>query len=140
MSVELLDNASECMSFIHEKAAEGLKAVAEDIAEQYRANIANTLNTTGVSTGAAADGVKVEMSGEGMDSVARVGALAVYMRIHEFGGVITPKSAPYLVFQTADGEWVTTPSVTMPARPTLRPAAMMVLPRAGHDFAMGAGG
>jgi HK97 gp10 family phage protein len=43
-------------------------------------------------------------------------------KIHEFGGVIKAKNKPYLVFTTEDGEWHTVKSVTMPARPYLRPA------------------
>jgi phage gpG-like protein len=43
-------------------------------------------------------------------------------RIHEFGGVIKAKNKPYLVFKTEDGEWHTVRSVTIPARPYLRPA------------------
>ena len=46
----------------------------------------------------------------------------VYARIHEFGGVIRPKTANALRFQTKDGNWVITQSVTIPARPYVRPA------------------
>ena len=52
---------------------------------------------------------------------AFTGTDKIYARIHEFGGVITPKTAKALHFQI-DGHWVTTRSVTMPARPYVRPA------------------
>ena len=42
----------------------------------------------------------------------------IYAAIHEFGGVIKAKNAP----KTKSGDWVRTKSVTIPARPYLRPA------------------
>lgn len=45
----------------------------------------------------------------------------VYGPIHEFGGTITAKRAPFLVFQV-DGQWVRVRSVRIPARPHWRPA------------------
>lgn len=51
-----------------------------------------------------------------------VGTDLEYARIHEFGGVIKAKNAPYLKFQTADGAWHSVKSVTMPPHPYLRPA------------------
>lgn len=54
------------------------------------------------------------------------GEKAPYMPIHETGGVIVPRSKPYLVFKTASG-WVSTKKVTMPRRPYLRPSALEAL-------------
>lgn len=45
----------------------------------------------------------------------------VYAKIHEFGGIIVPRRAPYLVFKV-NGKTVRTKRVVMPARPYLRPA------------------
>ena len=45
----------------------------------------------------------------------------IYAKIHEFGGVITPRGKKNLAFQV-DGQWVFTKKVTIPARPYLRPA------------------
>lgn len=45
----------------------------------------------------------------------------IYAKIHEFGGVITPKTKKRLAFQI-DGKWVFARKVTIPARPYLRPA------------------
>ena len=51
------------------------------------------------------------------------GSAAVpYARIHEEGGVIRAKRAPYLVFRSGKG-WVKRKSVQMPKRPYLRPSA-----------------
>ena len=54
--------------------------------------------------------------------VVVVGTNVEYAAIQEFGGTITAKNAPNLVFQTADGEWHSVPSVEIPAQPYLRPA------------------
>jgi HK97 gp10 family phage protein len=46
----------------------------------------------------------------------------VYAKIHEFGGVIKARNKPFLAFQVDGGDWVFTKSVTIPARPYMRPA------------------
>lgn len=43
-----------------------------------------------------------------------------YARIHEWGGIIVPKTADYLVFKTADGAWHKVKQVTIPERSYLR--------------------
>jgi len=47
---------------------------------------------------------------------ARVSTGVKYARIHQLGGEIVPKSAPYLCFRIGD-RFVKTKKVTMPARP-----------------------
>lgn len=42
---------------------------------------------------------------EGLLSFVLGAESPVYSTIHEFGGTIRAKSAPWLVFMTADGEW-----------------------------------
>lgn len=61
---------------------------------------------------------------EGGNSIEGViGSNVIYARIHELGGVIRPKTpGGKLRFQTKEGAWVTTDSVTIPARPYLAPA------------------
>lgn len=69
-----------------------------------------------------------------------IGTNIIYARIHEFGGIIKAKNAPYLVFQAGYGtkvfskkggllkrpqemtRWVRVKEVTMPSRPFMRPA------------------
>jgi len=58
----------------------------------------------------------------------------VYALIHELGGVVKPVRAKALRFQV-DGQWVIAQSVTIPARPYLRPSADMNYPRLGHNIA-----
>ncbi len=45
-----------------------------------------------------------------------------YVFQREFGGVITAKNAPYLVFRTKDGQWHKCKSVNQPAHPYMAPA------------------
>ena len=55
-----------------------------------------------------------------MKSVYEVGTNVIYAAIQEFGGTITPKNGPFLVFMI-DGELVFARQVTIPARPYMRP-------------------
>lgn len=52
-----------------------------------------------------------------------------YARIHELGGVIVPVKAQALKFQLPDGSFRLVKSVTIPARPYLRPAADAIYPQ-----------
>jgi len=45
----------------------------------------------------------------------RVGSPVVYAAIHEYGGIIRPKNAKFLMFQI-NGTWIRTKQVTMPKR------------------------
>lgn len=47
-----------------------------------------------------------------------------YARIHEKGGVIRARNAPYLVFKTPDGSWHSVKRVRIPPRPYLAPALL----------------
>lgn len=60
------------------------------------------------------------------DWTAEIGTNVRYAAIHEFGGVIRPKTANFLKFQVEDGSWVYTKKVTMPQRPYLAPALQKV--------------
>lgn len=53
---------------------------------------------------------------------AHVGPCVIYGAIQEFGGVVKATNAPFLVFQTKDGNWVRTKEVYIPAHPYLTPA------------------
>jgi HK97 gp10 family phage protein len=50
------------------------------------------------------------------------GTDVIYAAQREFGGTITAKNAPYLVFKTEDGRLVRVRSVTQTAKPYMRPA------------------
>jgi len=63
----------------------------------------------------------------------RVGSPVVYAAIHEFGGIIRPKNAKYLVFQI-DGKWIRTKKVTMPKREWLSKSLMDVKPQIERIF------
>lgn len=59
-------------------------------------------------------------SGTTLEGGAAGGAGVPYAKIHEFGGVITAKTAPYLTFRTLDGRWHKVKSVVMPERSYMR--------------------
>ena len=54
-------------------------------------------------------------------ATAEVGTGVEYARVHEYGGVVKPLHAKMLHF-TVDGQDVFAKSVTIPARPYMRPA------------------
>ena len=56
------------------------------------------------------------------ESRVTVGSNLPYAPVHEFGATIRAKRAPFLRFKTLDGKWHSVKSVTIPARPFLRPA------------------
>jgi len=60
-------------------------------------------------------------TGSGMQVIAYVGTDLEYAKIHEYGGIIKAKNAPYLTFQTKDGSWHRVKQVQIPARPYFRP-------------------
>lgn len=59
--------------------------------------------------------VKMDVKQAGTKITGRVGSPVVYAAIHEFGGIIRPKNAKYLVFQI-DGRFIRARQVTMPKR------------------------
>lgn len=67
--------------------------------------------------------------------VGLFGSEVEYAGIHEFGGVINAKNAKYLRFKTFDGSWHSVKSVTIPARPYLKPAAEKEQPRIAEMLA-----
>lgn len=62
-----------------------------------------------------------------------VGPTIVYAAIQERGGTILPKRGPFLAWRTADG-WRRARSVTLPARPYMRPAVTDSIPRIRQIF------
>ena len=59
--------------------------------------------------------VKSDVRQTGDTVSGRIGSPLVYAAIHEFGGIIKPKNAQFLVFQI-DGQWIRTKQVTIPKR------------------------
>lgn len=75
------------------------------------------------SVGVLANSIMVEVTGSDRSAEAKIGPTAEYGRIQELGGVIKPVRAPMLVWTDPDtGEVRRAFSVTLPARPYLRPA------------------
>lgn len=70
--------------------------------------------------------VRSELRGSGAKTAVRLivgGRGVVYARIHEEGGDVEAKRAPYLHFRLPGGQWVRTKRVKIPGRPFMAPAA-----------------
>lgn len=76
---------------------------------------------------------KVRKSGDTVRG--EIGTNVIYARIHEMGGVITPKKTKALKFNIPGVGWRTAKKVTIPARPFLRPAMTENLNRFRDIFA-----
>jgi phage gpG-like protein len=59
--------------------------------------------------------VKSTVNRIGTTVTGRVGSPEAYAAIHEYGGIIRPKNAKFLVFQI-NGRWIRTTKVTIPKR------------------------
>lgn len=100
-----------------EAARRVVGAGARVIQDAARANVRAKLNRR--SSGRLEADITTEFEN---DYEATVGPrTVVYARIHEYGGVITPKRARVLAFEI-DGKKVFTRRVVIPARPYMRPA------------------
>ncbi len=119
-----VDNTDAVLGAINSAGDRAIKRIAMMVESYYKENIKSDLNTTGAAKGTLSNRTGHEITGEGLGSEAVIGNRIVYARIHEYGGTITAKNSPYLTFQLANGDWVRVPSVTIPARPTLRPAML----------------
>jgi HK97 gp10 family phage protein len=96
---------------------EALKTGGDKLQEYIQENI---VGADLVDTGNLLNNWSVKPDG---DKAVIVGTDTPYARIHEFGGLIEPKTpGGWLKFQTRDGAWHSVKRVQMPARPFVRPA------------------
>lgn len=87
-----------------------------------------------VRTGHLRRSVQIDRSQIGRFRV-RVGPGVIYARIHELGGVIVPKTKPWLVFKIPGvAGLIKTKRVRMPKRPYVKPAAKAARPRVMAQF------
>lgn len=99
-------------------------AGAYQIMNHARLNIHATFSKH--QSGGLTNSISVEAESQGKGAVAHVIPHKVYARIQELGGTIVPKHAGgFLVWRDPDtGALCKARSVTLPARPYLKPAAM----------------
>lgn len=121
-TVKILENNTPAIR----KAISGdalLKAVtagAEVLRGAIRINIRETFNRE--PTGNLMNSINIETDhADSHSAEVNVGTNVIYAAIHEFGGIIKAKNAPFLHF-VIDGRHILTKSVNMPARPYMRPA------------------
>lgn len=105
----------------------GVNATMAACVQQAKANHA-WKNQTGVLEGSIKIAEFARQEGAGVTGTW--GSTDVrYALIHELGGVIVPVRAQALRFKRPDGSFRIVKSVTIPARPYLRPAADAVYPQ-----------
>lgn len=102
-----------------EAVSKGLRAGSNFLIGHIKTNI-TSINL--IDTGDLLNSVTEDELHTGSKAYVTFGPHKIYAAIHEFGGVILPTKGPYLVFKGKDGKMVFTKSVTMPARPYIRPA------------------
>ena len=113
-----------------------VRKASSRVVRQAKINARQTLNTTGQSKGFLSRSITTsDVPGRGVRDFAQaVGPTAIYGRIHEFGGVIKPVKAERLMWRAPDGSFRTAMSVTIPARPYLKPALETVQPQIEDDM------
>ena len=72
-------------------------------------------------TGTYRRSIHAEPMGTNERPEVRVGTNLIHAAQKEFGGFIYAKNAPYLVFKTYDGDWVSVKRVYQPPQPHFRP-------------------
>lgn len=72
-------------------------------------------------TGTLFRSIVIAMTRRGADSFGTVGTPIIYAKTHEYGATIKVKNADYLRFKVMDN-WFAVKSVTIPARPFVRPS------------------
>ena len=90
-------------------------------------------NQLKVRTGYLRRSIKSSVRLEGGKIVGAISSSAIYAAIHEYGGVITPKSSMYLRFK-GDFGWAAVKSVAIPPRPFLRPAIIRSKKKIAEDI------
>lgn len=80
-------------------------------------------------------GYIVNRKGNNIDAIFGSLSNLVYSNIHEYGGTIVARNAPFLQFVAYDGRFVRKKSVKMPARPYVWPALEKQLPKLESDLA-----
>lgn len=99
-------------------ASKGLRSGAEHLIQQIKIKISDI---DLIDSGDLMGSVQEDELHVSTHSWITFGPHKVYAAIHEFGGTIVPINGPYLVFQGKDGKTVFAKSVTIPARPYIRP-------------------
>lgn len=118
------DHTDDVIRRLGAAAERGMTRIGMDVEKSYKENVRSTLNNTGTARGDLLNSTGHIVDKRGMQSAVTIGNGKVYARIHEFGGVIKAKNGDYLKFRLPDGSFVQVKQVTIPARPTLRPALM----------------
>lgn len=103
------------------------RKLADDTVLEARANINPSRSGLHNRSGALRGSIRlknyIQMTpgGIGEATITAGNSKVPYARIHEQGGIIRARNAPFLVFRVG-GRWIKTKQVRIPARPYLQPA------------------
>ncbi|MBC8232813.1 HK97 gp10 family phage protein [bacterium] len=110
----------------------GMRRVALILERKVKENLTGPI--LNVQTGRLRSSITHEIYTEGNDIVAEVGSNVIYLAPHEFGAIITPKNAQYLVIPQNDGTFRKVSQVELPERAPLRKSWQQVRNRAIDDL------
>lgn len=115
---KIREPVDQCLTQLEGAAKDNASGPRPQNIDKVTGNLVNQIQSTGLNSGGnlGSGGATVnKLSGY-------VESRAIYSRIHEEGGVITPKTAPRLAWQTPSGEWRFANMVIIPPRPFMKPA------------------
>lgn len=116
--IELIEKLTQLLLIDPDGVKEALKAGGEMVRDEAKANVRRRgLVKSGELERSITMNVRPQLN------VVIGTPLGWRAKIHEYGGIITPKRARFLQFKVG-GEWKKVRRVTMPARPFLRTALL----------------
>ena len=109
-----------------------MRRIAIGLEAQVKRNLSGPILR--VQTGRLRSSITHQVRMTGDEVIAEVGSNVIYLPAHEFGAVITPKSAQYLVIPQDDGSFRKVSQVVIPERKPLRTSWEQFQPSALEDL------
>jgi len=117
---------------LHHILERGMRRIAISLEAQVKRNLSGPILK--VQTGRLRSSITHRVQTTTDEITAEVGSSVVYLAAHEFGAVITPKSAQYLVIPQSDGSFRKVSQVVLPERKPLRTSWEQIQPSALQDL------
>jgi phage gpG-like protein len=110
----------------------GMERIGLMLESQVKKNLSGPILR--VQTGRLRSSITHATTTIGNEVQTEVGSNVIYLATHEFGAIITPKSAQYLVIPQPDGTFRKVSQVTIPAREPLRRSWLQIQEKAINDL------